>query len=644
MRHPRRLLTAALASAALLTAPLLATAGPAEDIEQAASRVPAEVKECIERAGDSSSAVRSCERAANEKLAALERAARKLEADEQARALAAIQKNKAKVRKVVARAPTKPAEEKKETADLDATLSGAEAETAQAPSSTQQRRKKRKRTRRQRPRLRSAKGSTNSYGAAVSAPPRSKSRPGPRPRPRPRPEPVSNTENYTDHGVNKMTETSEDKLSTFAIDVDTGSYVIARRKINEGKLPPKASVRVEEFVNYFRYDYPQPTKGPFSVALEGAPSPFYAKSKGRHLMRVGVQGKKLSAGKRKPVHLTFLVDVSGSMNRPDKLGLAKKALTILTNNLKEGDTVALVTYAGATKVVLEPTGMYERGRILNALDELRAGGGTAMGTGMELAYKQALTSFKRDHVNRVIVLSDGDTNIGPRSKEAMFAEIEKYVSEGVTLSMIGLGMGNYKDSMMEQLANKGDGNYYYIDSIQEARKVFGEQMDGTLQVIAKDVKIQVEFNPKAVKRYRLIGYENRDIADKDFRDDAVDAGEIGAGHTVTALYEVELVGSKPRGKLATVRVRHKKPDGYKASEDSFVFSAEDVHEDLAKASDDFQFAAAVAGFAEVLRESPYAKELNLALLEEVARGATDARQLDRVAFLELIKKARALKK
>ncbi|MEC9397191.1 MAG: von Willebrand factor type A domain-containing protein, partial [Myxococcota bacterium] len=407
--------------------------------------------------------------------------------------------------------------------------------------------------------------STRRYDKAKKKRP---SKPAYRPAPAPRvaAEPRG-SEDYKDYGVNKMTDTSEDNLSTFAIDVDTGAYVIARRKINAGGLPPKASVRVEEFVNYFRYEYAQPKSGPFAVSLEAAPSPFTAK-KDHYLMRVGVQGKALTSKERKPVHLTFLVDVSGSMNTPDKLGLAQESLKILTNNLKPGDTVALVTYAGNTRVVLEPTGMYERGKILNAIGELTAGGSTAMASGMDLAYKQALTNFKRDHVNRVIVLSDGDTNIGPRNQEEMFKEIKKYVDEGVTLSMIGLGMGNYKDTTMEQLANKGNGNYYYIDTIKESRKVFGEQLDGTLQVIAKDVKIQVEFDKKAVKSYRLIGYENRDIADKDFRDDKVDAGEIGAGHTVTALYEVVLDESSA-STIATVRIRHKKPDGYKATENSF---------------------------------------------------------------------------
>ena len=436
--------------------------------------------------------------------------------------------------------------------------------------------------------------------------------------------------------VNPMTETSKDRFSTFAIDVDTGSYTLARRRLQSGGMPAAHTVRVEEFVNYFGYDYPNPDSGPFGVSLEAAPSPFDGE---RHLVRVGVQGKRMKATERKPVHLTFLVDVSGSMNRPDKLGLAKQALTVLTNNLKEGDTVALVTYAGATKVVLPPTGMNQKGRILESLDDLRSGGGTAMNSGMKLAYQQAMAAHKPGHVNRVLVLSDGDANIGPSSHEDILARIKGYVDEGVTMSTIGFGMGNYQDHLMEQLANGGNGNYYYIDSIQEARKVFGEQLDGTLEVIAKDVKIQVEFNPEAVSTYRLIGYENRDIADRDFRNDAVDAGEIGAGHTVTAFYEVEM-NPKHQGTLAYVRVRHKEPEGHKASEQIFTLKPSEVRARVSDASRDFQFGAAVVAFAEILRGSPYAEGLSYQLVEEIARPAASANQKDRQEFLELVQKAR----
>lgn len=465
----------------------------------------------------------------------------------------------------------------------------------------------------------------------------------------PEPKPViapstSNTdaEQYTDHGVNPMTSTAKDKFSTFSVDVDTGSYTVTRRKLNEGVNVPASSVRVEEFVNYFGYDYPSPDAGAFGVHLEAAPSPFDP-SPDRVLLRVGVQGKTVSAADRKPVHLTFLVDVSGSMNRPDKLGLAKTSLKTMVDRLGAKDSVALVTYAGSNRVVLKDTRTTKgnKATIKKAIDDLRSGGGTAMSSGMELAYKQAIATVEKGHVSRVLVMSDGDANIGPSSHSQILNQIKAYVDEGVTLSTIGFGMGNYKDTLMEQLSNKGNGNYYYIDSVDEARKVFGEQADGTLEVIAKDVKIQVEFNPDAVASYRLVGYENRDIADEDFRNDAVDAGEIGAGHTVTAFYEVVLTG-KSATDLGYVRIRAKKPDGYQAAEQIFTWRSAALKTKLSDASRDFQFASAVVTFAEKLRESPYAEGISWGLIEEVAKASAAVKK-DRLEFLGLVKKAKALR-
>ena len=452
------------------------------------------------------------------------------------------------------------------------------------------------------------------------------------------------TEGYKDYGVNAMTQTTEDKLSTFSIDVDTGSYTIARRKLQEGYLPPAAAVRVEEFVNYFAYHYPSPDAGAFGVEMEAAPSPFDT-SGTRTILRIGVQGKRIPAADRKPVHLTFLVDTSGSMSQADKLPLAKEALKILTRNLGPQDTVALATYAGSTTIKLQPTpaSAPNKGAILAQIDALDAGGGTAMSSGMLAAYTLAGSSMTRGHVNRVIVLSDGDANIGNASHQEILGQIRSHVDEGITLSTIGLGMGNYQDTMMEQLANKGNGNYYYIDSLEEAQKVFGEQADGTLEVIAKDVKIQVEFNPKAVTAYRLIGYENRDIADADFRDDKVDAGEIGSGHTVTALYELVLDPESAEKDLAKVMVRHKAPQGHSASEQSFMFTAQSLHPALSQASADFQLATAVAAFAEVLRESPYASHISFDLIKEIAQGSSRHDQQDRQEFLSLVDRAKALK-
>ncbi|AWV90786.1 vWA domain-containing protein [Bradymonas sediminis] len=446
--------------------------------------------------------------------------------------------------------------------------------------------------------------------------------------------------------VNPMTRVADDALSTFSIDVDTGAYTLARRAINSGAMPSPGTVRVEEFVNYFKYDYPAPKDGAFGVSLDAAPSPFEP-ALNRKIVRVGVQGKRLNRESRKPVHLTFLVDVSGSMSGHDRIELAKESLQILTRNLGEEDTIAISTYSGAVKTILEPTGAAQRAKISKAIDSLSAGGGTRMGDGLELAYKMALKGFVADHANRVIVLSDGDANVGATTFPEILSTIRSYVEDGVTLSTIGFGMGNYKDQMMEQLANQGNGNYYYIDSKKEAQKVFGEQLDGTLQVIAKDVKIQVEFDADSVISYRLLGYENRDIADNDFRNDRVDAGEIGAGHSVTALYEVVLSEAAARGKaisqLATVRIRAKTPTGTQAREQAFVLTTRDMHAKLADASQDFQFATAVAGFAEVLRDSPYAKGLSLALVEELAKSASTPAQADRQEFIGLVAKVKASK-
>ncbi|SEN15479.1 Ca-activated chloride channel family protein [Stigmatella aurantiaca] len=434
-----------------------------------------------------------------------------------------------------------------------------------------------------------------------------------------------------------FTVTHEDALSTFAADVDTASYTLARRYLNQGSLPPPAAVRVEEFVNYFSYRYAPPAQGAFTVHLEGAPSPFAA---GRHFLRVGVQGKVVSRSQRKPAHLVFLVDTSGSMQSEDKLPLAKEAMKVAVKNLNENDTVALVTYAGSTQDVLPPTPATEVQRIHAAIDGLQSGGGTAMGSGMELAYRHAIKKASAHAVSRVIVLTDGDANIGPNlSAKAMLSGIGKYVAEGVTLSTIGFGMGNYRDDLMERLADQGNGNCFYVDSFQEAKKVFEAQLTGTLEVIAKDVKFQVEFNPEAVRRYRLVGYENRDVADRDFRNDKVDAGEIGAGHTVTALYEVELTGEA--ASLATVRIRAKAPNGTEAAEQSFPFPRSLVRGSMEAASTDFRFALAVASTADILRASPAAQGWSLAQARALAEGATEGRA-ERTEFVTLVSRAQAL--
>jgi Ca-activated chloride channel family protein len=440
------------------------------------------------------------------------------------------------------------------------------------------------------------------------------------------------SESYGDYGVNAWTETEKDHLSTFAADVDTASYAVARRKILEGVLPPAQSVRVEEFVNYFRYAYPQPEGGALGVTMDAAPSPF---SPGKHLLRVGVQGRRLSISERKPAHLTFLVDVSGSMQSPDKLPLAKRALRILVDSLRDGDTVALVTYAGGVRLVLPHTGMEKKAQIHEAIESLTAGGSTAMASGIELAYQQATKVLDGQSLSRVVIVSDGDANVGPTGPKAILDLIAGHVKEGVTVTTVGFGMGNYKDDVMEQFANKGNGNHHYVDSLFEAKRIFQTELGGTLEVIAQDVKLQVDFDPAQVKRYRLVGYENRDIADQDFRNDKVDAGEIGSGHTVTALYEVELKPGAGAG-LCTVRVRAKKPRGTEAAEAAFPFKASMLASRFDGTSRDFRFATAVMAGAEVLRQSEHARSWSVDAIIEIARSAAgeDAERLEYVSLLQ----------
>ncbi|WP_437968519.1 von Willebrand factor type A domain-containing protein [Sorangium sp. So ce260] len=455
------------------------------------------------------------------------------------------------------------------------------------------------------------------------------------------PEPQG-SESYRDYGVNPVEDPVKDRLSTFAIDVDTASYAIARRKILDGALPPYQAVRAEEFLNYFDYGYASPTTGPFAVHLAAAPSPFTV---GHHLVRVAVQGKRVPVKERTPVHLVYLVDTSGSMHAPDRIELAKKSLKLLTESLKPGDTVALCTYAGSVREVLAPTGIESKGKILAAIADLTAGGSTAMASGIDLAYSLAERTLVKGHINRVVVLSDGDANVGPTSHDEILKTIKRARDKGITLSTVGFGQGNYKDLMMEQLANQGDGNYSYIDSEAQARRVFSDQVGGMLQVIARDVKIQVEFDPSFVKSYRLIGYENRNVADRDFRNDKVDAGEIGAGHSVTAIYDVELKASAPRGEGASpvvVRLRHKAPLGSDVAEETLVKMAPGaIAPTFDAAPADLRFASAVAGFSEILRHSPHARSWRLSDVEKIARAAASSKG-DQQEFIGIVRRAGAL--
>ena len=450
-------------------------------------------------------------------------------------------------------------------------------------------------------------------------------------------EAAASREEYTDYGVNAPKDPAKDRLSTFSVDVDTASYAIARSYLKQRRLPPFASVRAEEFINYFDYDYASPAQKPFATHMALAPSPF---EPGHHLFRVALQAKRQAPGKRKPAHLVYLVDTSGSMRSAKKMGLVKHALTLLTQRLGAHDSVALSTYAGSVRQVLAPTSGDQKRTILKAIDGLSAAGSTSMASGIGLAYKLAEKSFVNGHTNRVIVLSDGDANVGPNSHHDILKTIARYRHKGISLSTIGFGRGNYKDTMMEQLANKGDGNYAYIDTKSEARRVFVKQLDSMLEVAARDTKVQVEFDPAQVKSYRLIGYENRRIADHNFRNDKVDAGEVGLGHSVTAVYDVVLKANASR--IAKVRIRYKKTAADKtASELSFKMARSDRFASFDQAPQSFRLASAVAAMAEILRRSPHAQNWSIEAALEAARGANRGKPAQR-ELVALLSKTRQL--
>jgi len=436
---------------------------------------------------------------------------------------------------------------------------------------------------------------------------------------------------------NIPTLTREDRYSTFSIDVDTAAYSIARRSLLSSQKPNPGLVRVEEMINYFKYDYDAPNRKPFSIQFDGAVSPV---DQNKHYLRVGIQAKEVSKDARQPSNLIFLLDTSCSMTSADKIKLAKSSMKIAVENLTEKDQVAITTYAGGVRLVLPPTPATNTRKIFQAIDQVSTAGGTAMSSGMQMAYQQAALMVRPNTNTRVIVLSDGDANIGATHHTAMLKQIKKYVSEGVRMTTIGFGQGNYKDATMEQLANKGNGNYYYIDSQRMAQRVFGRDLTQMLQDVAQDVKIQVEFNPESVKEYRLVGYENRKIADEDFRNDEVDAGEIGAGHQVTALYELSLNSDvNTKEKLATVRIRSKKPLGEKAAEMTRIVRVGQVRIPFTQSAGDFRFATAVMGGAELLRQSPHAGNWNYDRVLSIVSDAS-MNDYDRKEFAELMRVAK----
>jgi Ca-activated chloride channel family protein len=450
----------------------------------------------------------------------------------------------------------------------------------------------------------------------------------------PRPADAS-TEDYDRIVENDFVAARETPLSTFSIDVDTASYANVRRFLQGGTLPPPDAVRIEELVNYFHYDLPKPTGDvPFAVHGEVSDAPWNAN---RRLVKLAMQSRAIPVESLPPTNLVFLLDVSGSMNQPNKLPLLQESFRLVVDQLRPQDSVAITVYAGAAGVVLPPTSGNDKGRILAAIDQLRAGGSTAGAEGIRLAYQVARERFRKDGNNRVILATDGDFNVGVSSDGELVGLIEQERKSGVFLTVLGFGMGNYQDAKMQKLADAGNGNHAYIDSLKEARKVLVSEMGGTLFTVAKDVKLQVEFNPARVKGYRLIGYENRRLADRDFDDDTKDAGELGAGHSVTAFYEIvpasssEVVtgsaalkyqataptGAAESQELLTVKLRWKAPDGDKSTLTDFVVP--DAPRPLAETSVDFRFAAAVVEFGLALRNS--AHRGNARLEDAAARAA-----------------------
>jgi Ca-activated chloride channel homolog len=470
------------------------------------------------------------------------------------------------------------------------------------------------------------------------------------------PPPVDiNTEHYAEITRNAITRVAEQPVSTFSIDVDTGSYSNIRSLLQRGMRPPKDAVRIEELVNYFSYDYPAPVAGsqPFAVHTELAPSPFHAK---RLLLRVGLQAERIDAARLPPANLVFLVDSSGSMQDADKLPLLKRGFHLLVEQLRPQDSVAIVAYAGSAGLVLAPTPGSAKAEILAAINRLEAGGSTNGGAGIELAYRVAKQARREGGINRVILATDGDFNVGTFDQRALETLVADQRASGIALSTLGFGRGNYNDAMAERLADVGNGNHAYIDSIAEARKVLVQQMGGTLHTVASDVKVQIEFNPAVVAEYRLLGYENRLLAREDFDNDRVDAGEIGSGHSVTALYELALVGSggeasgklryadpQPAAALARsdelglLRLRYKRP----GESSSRLIEAPIARSDLrSEPSPALAFAAAVAGFGELLRGGEHAGSMDYAAVVELARrDAGIATDPLRAEFLQLVQQA-----
>lgn len=463
-------------------------------------------------------------------------------------------------------------------------------------------------------------------------------------------------EQYQKLAQNPVHSVAEAPVSTFSIDVDTGSYANVRRLLNEGRLPPQGAVRLEEMLNYFPYAYAPPSDdSPFGITTELAPTPWNPHTR---LLRIGIKASERSVEQLPPANLVFLVDVSGSMDRREGLPLVKGTLKLLVDQLRPQDKVSLVVYAGDSRVVLEPTSGKDKAKIRAAIEQLQAGGSTAGAAGIELAYRMAQQGFIDKGINRILLATDGDFNVGVSDFDSLKAMAAEKRRSGVSLTTLGFGVDNYNERLMEQLADAGDGNYAYIDNLREARKVLVEQLSSTLAVLAKNVKLQLEFNPAQVSEYRLLGYENRALKREDFNNDQVDAGEIGSGHTVTALYEIVPEGqkgwleplryqaeAKPAGKgdeLAWLRVRWQKPEGGPSQLVERPIASSGAS-DLARASDDLRFAAAVAAFAQQLDGARYTGGFDLGDTLALARSARGEDPFGlRGEFLQLVELARSL--
>jgi Ca-activated chloride channel family protein len=469
-----------------------------------------------------------------------------------------------------------------------------------------------------------------------------------------------NREYYHHFDSNPVTRVAESPVSTFSIDVDTGSYSNVRRMLNAGQLPVQDAVRIEELVNYFDYDYPAPESldRPFRVTTETGPNPW---NKNTRLLHIGIKGYQVDKSEIPAANLVFLIDVSGSMQSPDKLELLKKGMKLLVKQMRPQDRVSMVVYAGASGVVLEPTPGDQAFKINQALDKLTAGGSTNGAAGIRLAYEVAQSAFIKDGVNRILLATDGDFNVGTTNFEQLIDLVETRRDSGIGLSTLGFGTGNYNDHLAEQLANKGNGTHAYIDTLNEANKVLVNQLSSTLLTIAKDVKIQLEFNPATVSEYRLVGYENRKLRREDFNNDKIDAGEIGAGHTVTALYEITLAGAGNEridplrygnnkttrrnhgNELALLRLRYKQP----GSDTSKLIEApvfkKSVKAQLEQTTEHYRFAAAVAGFGQQLRGGEYLEGFDYDAVLQLARGARGGDPNGyRGEFIQLVQLARSV--